>query len=57
MLPVDVMVGVSTGMMVAVIVGLSIWNGWYGKRGAARARAWAAEHQPREQVPAGGTTS
>jgi hypothetical protein len=44
LLPIDVMVGLSTGMMVAVIVGLSVWNGWYGKRGGARARAWAAEH-------------
>lgn len=49
-LPIDVMVGVSTGMMVAVIVGLSIWNGWYGKRAGGRARAWAAEHLASEQT-------
>ena len=29
---------------VAAIVGLSAWNAWYGRRGGARARAWAAEH-------------
>lgn len=44
LLPVDVMVGVSTAMMVTVIVGLSIWNGWYGSRTGAKARAWAQEH-------------
>ncbi|PVZ11082.1 VC0807 family protein [Actinomycetospora cinnamomea] len=44
LLPIDVMVGVSTAMMVTVIVGLSIWNGWYGARTGARARAWAEEH-------------
>jgi hypothetical protein len=43
LLPIDVMVGLSTGMMVAVIVGLSIWNGWYGQRAGAKAKAWAAE--------------
>ena len=45
LLPIDVMVGLSTGMMVTVIVGLSVWNGWYGKRAGAQARAWAAEHE------------
>ncbi|GAA4932622.1 hypothetical protein EV188_103738 [Actinomycetospora succinea] len=44
LLPIDVMVGLSTGMMVATIVGLSIWNAWYGRRAGAKARAWAAEH-------------
>jgi intracellular septation protein A len=44
LLPIDVMVGVSTGMMITAIVGLSVWNGWYGKRAGVRARAWAAEH-------------
>ena len=44
-LPIDVMVGMSTAMMVTVIVGLSVWNGWYGKRAGAEARAWAAEHE------------
>jgi len=44
LLPIDVMVGLSTGMMVATIVGLSVWNAWYGRRGGAKARAWAAEH-------------
>jgi hypothetical protein len=39
------MVGLSTAMMVTVIVGLSVWNGWYGKRAGAQARAWAAEHE------------
>lgn len=57
LLPIDVMVGLSTGMMVAVIVGLSIWNGWYGRRSAGRARAWAAEHQPLEQAAAGGAAT
>ncbi len=38
-LPVDVMVGVSTAMMVTVIVGLSAWNAAYGARTATRARA------------------
>ncbi|MHC1558039.1 VC0807 family protein [Actinomycetospora sp. C-140] len=46
LLPIDVMVGLSTGMMVAVIVGLSVWNGWYGQRAGKKARAWAAEHLP-----------
>ena len=45
LLPIDVMVGLSTAMMVTVIVGLSVWNGWYGKRAGAQARAWAAEHE------------
>jgi hypothetical protein len=45
LLPIDVMVGVSTGMMITAIVGLSVWNGWYGKRAGGRARAWAAEHR------------
>ncbi|WP_433031115.1 VC0807 family protein [Actinomycetospora sp. CA-053990] len=45
LLPIDVMVGLSTAMMVTVIVGLSVWNGWYGKRAGGKARAWAAEHQ------------
>lgn len=44
LLPIDVMVGVSTGMMVTVIVVLSIWNGWYGARTGPKARAWAQEH-------------
>ena len=44
LLPIDVMVGLSTGMMVASIVGLSVWNAWYGQRGGAKARAWAAEN-------------
>lgn len=44
LLPIDVMVGVSTAMMVTVIVGLSIWNVWYGGRTGAKARAWAQEH-------------
>jgi hypothetical protein len=44
LLPVDVMVGVSTAMMVTVIVGLSIWNGWYGSRTGPKAREWAQEH-------------
>ena len=44
LLPIDVMVGLSTGMMVTVIVGLSVWNAWYGQRGGAKARAWAAEN-------------
>ncbi|MFC5137067.1 VC0807 family protein [Actinomycetospora rhizophila] len=44
LLPIDVMVGLSTGMMVATIVGLSIWNAWYGRRAGAKAREWAAEH-------------
>jgi intracellular septation protein A len=44
LLPIDVMVGLSTGMMVAVIVLLSVWNGWYGQRAGRKARAWAAEH-------------
>ncbi|MEJ2888783.1 VC0807 family protein [Actinomycetospora aeridis] len=41
LLPLDVMVGLSTGLLVAVIVGLSIWNGWYGARTGPRAQAWA----------------
>ena len=45
LLPIDVMVGLSTAMMVTVIVGLSVWNGWYGKRAGAQARARAAEHE------------
>ena len=44
LLPIDVMVGVSTAMMVTVIVGLAIWNGWYGARTGPKARAWAREH-------------
>ncbi|MEJ2862762.1 VC0807 family protein [Actinomycetospora flava] len=44
LLPIDVMVGLSTAMMVATIVGLSAWNAWYGRRGGAKARAWAAEN-------------
>lgn len=44
LLPLDVMVGLSTGLLVAVIVGLSIWNGWYGARTGPKARAWAEEH-------------
>lgn len=44
LLPIDVMVGVSTAMMVTVIVGLSIWNGWYGSRAGPKARAWAEAH-------------
>ena len=48
LLPIDVMVGLSTGMMVTVIVGLSVWNGWYGRRAGRKARAWAAEHLPAE---------
>jgi hypothetical protein len=44
LLPIDVMVGVSTAMMVTVIVVLSIWNGWYGARTGPKARAWAQEH-------------
>jgi hypothetical protein len=44
LLPIDVMVGVSTAMMVAVIVGLSLWNGWYGARTGPKARAWVQEH-------------
>lgn len=38
-LPVDVMVGVSTAMMVTVITLLAIWNAAQGARTAARARA------------------
>ncbi|MDD7939264.1 hypothetical protein PHK61_12645 [Actinomycetospora lutea] len=44
LLPIEVMVGLSTAMMVTTIVGLSIWNAWYGRRAGATARAWAAEH-------------
>jgi hypothetical protein len=44
LLPIDVMVGLSTAMMVTVIVGLSIWNGWYGSRTGPKARAWVQEH-------------
>lgn len=44
LLPIEVMVGLSTAMMVTTIVGLSIWNAWYGRRAGAKARAWAAEH-------------
>jgi hypothetical protein len=44
LLPIDVMVGLSTALMVVVIVGLSIWNAWYGARTGPKARAWAEEH-------------
>ncbi|MDD7965587.1 VC0807 family protein [Actinomycetospora lemnae] len=44
LLPLDVMVGLSTAMLVAVIVGLSVWNGWYGARTGPKARAWAEAH-------------
>jgi hypothetical protein len=44
LLPIDVMVGVSTAMMVTVIVGLMAWNIWYGARTGAKARAWAEAH-------------
>jgi len=44
LLPIDVMVGLSTAMMVTVLVGLAIWNGWYGARTRAKARAWVEEH-------------
>lgn len=49
LLPIDVMVGLSTAMMVTTIVGLSIWNAWYGQRAGATARAWAAEHLDRSE--------
>jgi hypothetical protein len=44
LLPIDVMVGVSTAMTVTVIVGLMAWNTWYGARTGAKARAWAEAH-------------
>ena len=44
-LPVDVMVGVSTAMMVTAIVALAAWNAAYGARTARRARAWAAAQE------------
>jgi hypothetical protein len=44
-LPVDVMVGVSTAMMVTAIVGLAAWNAAYGARTARRGRAWVAAQE------------
>jgi len=45
LLPIDVMVGLSTALLVTVIVGLAIWNGWYGARTAAKAEKWVEAHQ------------
>ena len=48
LLPIDVMVGVSTAMMVATIVCLAAWNLWYGSRVTARrAREWVEAQEDR----------
>ncbi|GAA4884611.1 VC0807 family protein [Actinomycetospora straminea] len=52
LVPPDVMVGLSTAMLVVTIVGLSIWNGWYGAQAGPKARAWAEAHA---QEPTGAT--
>jgi len=38
-LPVDVMVGLSTGLMITAFTLLGVWNGWYTARVQRRARA------------------
>lgn len=45
LLPIGVMVGLSTAMLVATFVVLGAWNAWYGRRAGDQARAWADEHE------------
>lgn len=53
LLPISVMVGLSTAMMVGTIIGLIAWNAGYAAR-AARARA-SAERRPTRRAPTGTT--
>jgi hypothetical protein len=50
LLPISVMVGLSTVMMVAAFVALIVWNGWYIRRLTAREAAAEAGSQTASQT-------
>jgi ABC-type transporter Mla subunit MlaD len=39
LLPVDVMTGLSTGLLLGTLGLLGVWSAWYGKRGEQAATA------------------
>jgi hypothetical protein len=46
LLPISVMVGLSTVMMIATFGGLIVWNGWYVRRAMARVQRRGVEPVP-----------
>jgi hypothetical protein len=46
LLPISVMVGLSTAMMIAAFAALIVWNGWYVRRAVARAARHGGEPAP-----------